>query len=161
MTDYMQKDVLLQKIQDSYTAFSTLIATLDRDQLTTPGVNGKWSIKDNIAHLSAWQKRTVDILQTLRDNTIYVNPTPDMSDDDINEQFYQANRARTLEDVQSELSTVNQQVIASVQELTEAQINNPLPRNEKHAIWEKILGDTTEHFEEHTQIIQSWLAKQP
>lgn len=160
MTEYMQKDTLLQKMRDGYTSFSTFIATLPHDQLTTPGVNGKWSVKDNLAHLSAWQKRTINVVHAVRDAVNRPDPTPGMSEDEINEQFYQANRTRSLVDIQSELSTVSQQLISSVQELTEAQINGPLPWNDGNAVWSNILGNTSEHYEEHRQIIQHWLASQ-
>lgn len=160
MTESIQKQVLLQKMQDGYSSFSAFIDTLDRDQLTKPGVNGKWSVKDNLAHLSSWQRRTINAVHSVRDKKNLPDPTPGMSEDEINEQFYQANRDRTLEEVQTEFQEISQQLIASVQELTEAQINAPLPWNKEQNIWPNILGNTSEHYEEHSQIIKRWLARQ-
>jgi hypothetical protein len=160
MTEYMSKDTLLQKMQDSYSSFSAFLATLDHDQFTTPGVNGNWSIKDNLAHISAWQKRVLDFVQAVRDNRTPPNPTPGMSIDEINEHIYQANRTRSVEDVLSELNTISQQLIAGTQELSEEQLNRPVAGRDDKPIWRGILGDTAEHYEEHGQIIKNWFATQ-
>jgi len=49
------KAELLAIIRDGYEQFEDLLASLQEEQMTIPGVNGSWSVKDNLAHLTAWQ----------------------------------------------------------------------------------------------------------
>ena len=49
------KAALLAMIQAGYEQLEVLLATLSPEQMTIPGVNGSWSVKDNLAHLAAWQ----------------------------------------------------------------------------------------------------------
>ena len=65
MSETIAKAVLLDNIQAEYNRLESLLAPLSEEQLTTPGVNGPWSIKDNIAHLTAWQDYLLHQLQVL------------------------------------------------------------------------------------------------
>jgi len=49
------KAALLANIQAGYDQLEALLASLSEEQMTNPGVNGSWSVKDNLAHLTAWQ----------------------------------------------------------------------------------------------------------
>ena len=51
MAEYIAKKQLLEKISSGYSAFSVLLSSLSETQLTTPGVNDGWSVKDH-GHIS-------------------------------------------------------------------------------------------------------------
>ena len=51
----VDKAALLANIQAGYDQLEALLASLSEEQMTIPGVNGSWSVKDNLAHLTAWQ----------------------------------------------------------------------------------------------------------
>jgi hypothetical protein len=63
MPEPIAKAALLDTIQTGYSQFETLLAPLSEEQMTTPTVNGTWSIKDTIAHLTAWQGYLLNQLQ--------------------------------------------------------------------------------------------------
>ncbi|HZR42066.1 MAG TPA: ClbS/DfsB family four-helix bundle protein [Ktedonobacteraceae bacterium] len=160
MTEHIDKTQLLDAIRTSYTSFEAVLAPLSPEQMTTPGVNGTWSIKDNIAHISAWHRLLLDRLQAVRDNVDYHWPWNEgASDDEINEQFYQQNKARSLDDVLTEFRSLHQQIIEQVQAISNEDLNRPLSWRNGKPIWPAIVGDTSEHYPDHTQIIQDWLAK--
>ncbi|GCE27260.1 hypothetical protein KDA_27440 [Dictyobacter alpinus] len=161
MTEYVTKAELLTRMQDGYTAFTALLSSLSDEQLTTPGVNGKWSIKDNIAHLSTWEKSVITALDALHNYVEPGNPTAGMSEDEQNELYYQANKDRPLSEVRNEFATVSQEIQSAVERLSDDQINSPLPwSTSTNPIWPWIAGNTYEHYEEHAQIIEKWLATQ-
>ena len=158
MPEYTGKAALLADINDGYTKFKAQLAPLSEEQLTTPGVNGTWSIKDNIAHLSAWQKIWLARLLAVRDNTHYEEDTIVGLDVDTgNEQLYQQNKTRSLSDVLTEFDTSYQQVAQTLESMTDEQINQPQDWLEGQPVLSYIAGDTVEHYEEHGQIIQAWL----
>jgi hypothetical protein len=158
MPEYTDKATLLADINDSHTKFKAQLAPLSEEQLTTPGVNGTWSIKDNIAHLSAWQKVLLARLLAVRDNTHYEEDTIASLDVDTgNEQLYQQNKTRSLSDVLAEFDSIHQQVVQTVESMTDEQINKPQDWLGGQPVLGYITGDTVEHYEEHGQIIQTWL----
>ncbi len=160
MTEHIDKTQLLNDIRSSYTNLETVLAPLSAEQMTTPGVNGSWSIKDNIAHLSAWQRVLLNRLEAVRNNTA---PSEELYDeetvDTLNERFYQQDTSRSLDDVLAEFRSLYQQVIEQVQALSNDDLNRPLSWREGEPVWPTIVGNTNEHYQEHAQIIQDWLAK--
>jgi hypothetical protein len=157
MPEYTDKAALLADINDSYAKLKAQIAPLSEEQLTTPGVNSTWSIKDNIAHLSAWQKVLLAKLQAVRDHTRYERPFAGLDDDTINERFYQQNKTRSLNDVLSEFDTLHQQIVQTLESMTDEQINKPQDWLGGRPVRDYIPGDTVEHYDEHSQIIQTWM----
>lgn len=161
MTEYATKAELLTRMSDGYTEFTALLSSLNAEQLTTSGVNGKWSIKDTIAHLSAWQNRILTILEVIYNQVEFSDPTPGMSEDDINELYYQASKDRPLIEVRNEFAAISLEVQSAVERLSDAQLNTPVPWwSAETPIWLGVAGDTFQHYQEHTKIIQQWLASQ-
>lgn len=157
MPEYTGKAVLLADINSSYAKFKAQLAPLSEEQLTTPGVNGTWSVKDNIAHLSAWQEVLLARLLAVRDNTHYEDTISGLDVDTGNEQLYQQSKMRSLSDVLTEFDAIHQQVVQALESMTDEQINQPQDWLGGRPVLDYIAGDTTEHYEEHGQIIQAWL----
>src|SRR5687767_5719828 len=55
-------DRILEQIQESRKAVEEFVSVLDEGALTTPGAEG-WSIKDHVAHLTAWRKMVLGYLE--------------------------------------------------------------------------------------------------
>src|SRR5579883_620953 len=125
MTMYIDKATLLANLREGYRTFEALVQSLSEEQLTTPGVNGTWSVKDNIAHLSAWEKRTIHRLQVMQQGGEPTDPTPGMSDDEINERFYQENKDRPLSEILAEFRSLFSQLEQEVQNLSDEELNQP------------------------------------
>ncbi len=160
MSEYISKEQLLEKMRSGYDAFSALLSSLSEAQLTTPNVNGGWSIKDNIAHLSAWQRRQIARDQAVREGIELPDPTPGMSIDEINELYYQQNKDRALADILDEFHETAQSLQESIEALTDEQLNSPITWLNGRTLASYVAGDSYEHYEEHTEIIQQWLARQ-
>lgn len=157
MTEQQDKAVLLEKMNAGYRAFENLLAPLSEEQLTTPSVNGTWSIKDNIAHLSQWHKRTINMLQAVKGGVSLPDPTPGMSEQEINEMFYQQNHARSLQDVQAEFRATFQQFVDSIHALSNEELNKPQEWLENRPVVLWIAGNSYDHYQEHAAIIEAWL----
>jgi hypothetical protein len=160
MAEHIAKEQLLEKMQSSYATFNTLISSLSETQLTTPGVNGDWSVKDNIAHLSAWHRRQIARNEAVYQGVEIPDPTPGMGVEEINELYYKQNKDRSLADVLAEFHETARQVREGVERMTDEQLNSPIDWLNGHTIAEYVEGNSYGHYEEHTEIIQHWLAQQ-
>ena len=81
MSDPTTKDELLAAMDQGYTTFELLLAPLSETQLTIPGVNGEWSIKDILAHLAAWQGRVAERLEAILAHNDAYQPVPAVNND--------------------------------------------------------------------------------
>lgn len=158
MVEYISKSQLLEKIRTRHAAFEQLLAPLSESQMTTPGVNGLWSIKDSIAHLNAWQGVALNRLRAAASGKEPTVPQY-FTIDDLNERFYQENKARSLPDVMADYRRTHQEIVEAVEALSEDDLNNPHRYSwwEGEPLWPNIAGNTYEHIDEHVGSIQQWL----
>ena len=153
---YVNKDILLNDIRKGYTDFDTLLSSLNEQQMMMTGNDG-WTIKDHIAHLTAWQQRTLNMLQAVMDNVELPDPTPDMTTDQINEQFHQRDVSLTLDGVLAGHRDIQQRMLNAVQTMSEEDVNKPISWLDDRPIVGWVIGNTYEHYEEHTKYMQQWL----
>jgi len=161
MPETITKAALLDNIQTGYSQFETLLAPLSEEQMTSPTVNGPWSIKDNIAHLTVWQGYLLEQLQGIIDGKEPPEFMPGLTtEDEINERVYQENRDRSLAEVLAAFRASYQRVLTTVQSLSEEALNAPSPWSKSgNPIWPFIAGNTYGHYEEHGNIIRRWLGR--
>src|SRR5712692_11760910 len=112
MPEKLEKAILLDKIQTGYNQFEAILAPLNEEQMTPPTVNGPWSVKDNIAHLTAWQGYLLDQLQGVLLGKEPSEFMPGLStEDEINEHFYSKNKDRPLAEVLAAFRASYQRVL--------------------------------------------------
>jgi hypothetical protein len=161
MPETIEKNELVGSIQNGYNQFETLIAPLNDEQMTTPGVNGSWSVKDHIAHLTVWQDYLQSQLQGMLEDREPPKFMPGLSEDEINEGFFQQSQDRPLIEVIADFRLSYQRVLATLQSMSEVSINAPIPWSKsENASWDFIADNTYEHYKEHGNLIRGWLSQQ-
>ncbi len=55
----MDRSKLLKRLADGWTAFEASYTGLSDAEMGEPGVTGSWSIKDIIAHVTAWEEESL------------------------------------------------------------------------------------------------------
>ena len=155
------KAELLSMIQGGYDKLEALLASLDAEQMTTPGVNGSWSVKDNLAHLAAWQSYQATRMEGVLDGVEPPSLAPGLDEegeDAINDYIYQENRGRALSDVLAEFRDSYQRVLAATRALSWEALNEPFPWYDNGVpVGAYTLGNTVGHYALHQEIIQQWL----
>src|SRR5260370_2965123 len=58
----MKKQQVFQQLEQAWTARKESYAGLSDAQLTEPGVMGEWSVKDILAHVTAWEEEALKYL---------------------------------------------------------------------------------------------------
>jgi hypothetical protein len=128
MDSTTSKAQLLDDLQSEQAGWEALLAEIGEEHMTQPGVAGEWSIKDVVAHLTAWRRRTVGRFQAaLRHEPSPPPPWPSQlqTDDEINAWFYAADRDRSLADVLNESRDVFQQLVETLAAFPEADLQDP------------------------------------
>lgn len=163
----MDKSKLLGMIRAEHTRWETLLAEVGEVQMTQPGVEGEWSVKDIIAHVTAYEEWIVVRLDSaLRGETLQLE-TDQLDLDQRNAWIFEENRNRPLHDVLAKSRQVFQQLLALVQALSDEDLSDPhrleplldpvwtdgLP------VWKCIVADSYEHYGQHIPSIRAWLDK--
>jgi hypothetical protein len=113
-------------------------------------VDGEWTRKDVLAHLEAWERRLIALAATLRAGD---PPPPNVETDALNEQFFQASRHRSVDDVRTRERDAYQQMLAVIDEAADEELfdggHYRWTDGEPFASWFRENGD--EHFDEHLE----------
>ena len=161
----MDREQLLETMKTTQTDWQALLTEVGEARMTVAGVTGDWSVKDVIAHLTAWEKRTVARLTAVREGGV-PQPAPwppNLSEEKINAWIYEANRDRTLHDLLEDSRRVQDQIMKQLQSITNEELNSPgrFSWLDGNALAEYIPGNTYEHYQEHGELIRKWLAHRP
>jgi hypothetical protein len=161
MTEHVNKTSILRKMSDGYEALEDILAPLDKTQYLIEGIIPGWSIKDILAHIHSWHHRLLTVLEAATRNQQPSLSGPDNVDelDKLNAQFYQENKALSLDEVLAEFHTSYQHIFNMVQTMPEEDLVNPhrFAWTQGGPLWQAIAGDTYEHYQEHLIQIQEWL----
>ncbi len=158
----ISKTQLLAELKDENASWLALLDDIGEDNMTQPEVAGGWSIKDIVAHITGWRRRTVRRLQAALNNEQEVTMPwpPELEEvDDINAWIYEANRDRSLAEVLRDSDEVFQQMVDALAAFPEEKIE-ALQRFgwlEGEPLSGKLFFA---HFhEEHEADMRAWLAR--
>ena len=165
----MKKSELLNWLQEEYKQWEVLLEQIGSTHMDEPGVNGQWSMKDVIAHLSDDNRRLVANIQAAQRSE--PEPPPPwpahlQTDDEINAWIYESNRGRSVRQVLDESHQLFQHLLAVVKELSEdVQIDTVhqggrayyLVRLDDQRVQP---GEFFDHFhDDHEPDVRAWLAR--
>jgi hypothetical protein len=166
MSDPTNKTELLDTMQSSFAAFEALLAPLNEAQLIAPGVNGDWSIKDILAHITAWQERMANRLEAIVRHEDGAQIKPSITNEEemnrFNDTTFTANHLRPLNDIQARFRASTQRLQASVEAANESDLFEPgrFAWMEGEPLWKNVGGNSFWHYGEHASMIEEWLASQ-
>ncbi len=94
------KDHILAALKEQFDRWEELLGAMENEQLDTPHLPSKWTIKDEIVHLRSWQLRSIARLEAaLSDREPQfpkwlpgVEPDTEANTDLINDWIYQTSR---------------------------------------------------------------------
>jgi hypothetical protein len=162
----MKKAELLSWLQGKYAEWEELLAQIGEERMDRGGVNGDWSMKDIVAHLTAWNGYLVARLGAAqRGAGAPAPPWPAQieAEDDINGWIYEANRHRSARDVLDETHRVHQQLLAVIAGFPDdVRVERIEPAY--HLVWvgdERFnVGEFFDHFkDDHEPDVRAWLAR--
>jgi hypothetical protein len=164
MSPPLSREEALAAFDSARREHQDFLAAIPRERMTEPGATGPWSVKDVIAHVAAWRRRTLARLEAAAAGK--PEPPPpwpaDLHDDDpINAWFYEQHRDEPLDAVLAEWNASFDRLRAAVVALPDKALFDPtyFPWMEGAALIEALRGGFLGHFrEEHEPTLRAWLA---
>lgn len=145
-----------------------LVAEAGPERMELPGVTGDWTLKDVIGHLTGWRVWSVARMEGAVKNE---EPTPPWSEgleeetdagvDRINEEFYAANRDRSVADVLHDSRENFDRLESALMALSEANLFDTAryPWLDGYAPADVIHGSAGHLYEEHEPTMSAFLTQ--
>ena len=162
----MNKIELLDWLQEEYRRWELLLHEIGPTRMDQPGVNGDWSMKDVVAHLTGWNRWLILRLQAAgRGDPEPPPPWPAQiqAEDEINAWIYESNRGRSVREVLEESDQVHQQLLAVIEGLPD-EVRIELIEPAYHLVWVEDrrfpASEFFDHFrDDHEPDVRAWLAR--
>lgn len=137
--------------------WDALLEEVDEVRIQQPGVCGKWSIKDLIAHVTWFEAEMVELFRSC---TLSGSPLWELKTDQRNERIFQDNQFRSLDDIRQESLKVFAHLLTAIEEVTPAALLDPGEISGMPADWdplEILASNTWGHYEVHSRHIRDFL----
>ena len=144
-------------LQQKRAAWEALLAQLDEQRMLQSGIEGTWSVKDLIAHISWYEREMVPVIRL---RVFTGSEWWELPVDARNEMIYQQSRQRPLQEIVEEGQRSYTELLEAVQSLNDEDLNNPhrfrdMP--EDWVPWQIFAGNSFEHYQEHLPTLHKWV----
>ena len=151
MGKQISKDQLLKDIYTERRRLEKILSSLSEEDMIKPGVIGRWTVKDILMHLVAWEKLFLDWYHAGIQVSHPVIMPVGMSKkaiDALNQEIYEKNRSRSLDDVLFDFHTSYQQTLTTIMAIPEEDMftYGRFEWTGRFTLAEYISGNTCNHY---------------
>ncbi len=158
---------MLKRMQDGWDSFQAYLKTLAEQQMTVPGDDVGWTVKDHIVHLAAWEDGIAALLagQSRRERMGVDQETWKSGDfDRINAVIQAQHKGKSLAEARKMLEDAHQRLVDGVRQLSDQDLLRPYRSFDQNStsdnpIFASIVGNSYGHYEEHKPWIEGIVAK--
>ena len=158
-------DELLKRLQEGNDHLFSLITGLEDSELEAAGVEGLWSVKDLLAHITHWNRHGIEWLDSVRRGETPLMPVKGNNMEEIREEMakinatvHQENRGRPVSEVLEDYRETFAQVIDRVERLDEEHLDRVFdyPWASEAVTGRTVVMWRVWHQESHTKPILTW-----
>jgi hypothetical protein len=153
----MDRQALIAAIENSRAELNAALEGLTVEQLMAPGAAGEWSVKDILAHITAWE---VDLLTNLGRVKRGQKPGRIVWDaaaiEDQNAKWWAEYRDRPLERVMEDFRGVHRQVLRQVAAMSDKDLAAPVGWRRGEPMYQFFMVYVVNHETEHLAALKAW-----
>ena len=161
---------LKDMMQASRDRLSGLLSQLSDEEMSVVDPESGWAIKDHLVHIACWEVGIAALLQG-RDRWAAMGVDEDtrnrVSMDQLNDLICEQNRNLTADDARVTLEGAHREMMTALEGLTDDDLQRPYshflgqpPGEDTRPIINWIAGNTYGHYDEHSEWIAAYLARQ-
>jgi uncharacterized protein (TIGR03083 family) len=145
----MTRTELLDRVSEAHGALRRALDGLTEEDATRAGLNARWSVKDALAHIAAWELEGARVITEIQNGTYRSQPFTKETIDDFNRAAVENRRARTMAEVREEFDAAHRRIVEVLEEL-------PDDVDEKSNEYKFAEGVTFRHHKHHAAQIEEW-----
>lgn len=162
--EQISKPELLARIRSERQNLEDTLAQLNEEQVIQPNIEGEFSVKDILAHITVWEKRMSRWVNETILGEIPEIPAPDMTWDDLdqlNHQTYLENCDKPMDKVLEDFNLSFQEVLKVVENTSEEDLIEAerFRWREGHPLWKMVAANTWWHYKMPNESIRNGFAK--
>ena len=161
------KDHILAALREEFIQWEALLASMSEAQCVAPHLPGTWSTKDEIAHLWAWQQRSIARLEAARHARepafpawpATLDPNSEDSTGEINAWLFESYRDLPWSTVHQQWRDGYHRFLAVAEAISERDLldSSKYPWMDGRPLVFVLLG-SYDHHQEHLDDLTAWLA---
>ncbi|HEU4783033.1 MAG TPA: DinB family protein, partial [Ktedonobacterales bacterium] len=142
--------------------WNALLAQVGPNRMEIPGVEGVWSVKELVAHLTWYERAVVDGAAQIMNTGTFTRPNDGRGMDERNVRIAAESRARPTDEVLAEADDVFAQLLKVIAACPDDLLNNAklLGLPDDVPPWMRVANNSYLHYQQHEQSIRAWLAHQ-
>jgi hypothetical protein len=156
----------LSRMAERRAELERIVEEFKPDRLEVAGPDG-WSAKDHLAHVAAWEKSLLALLNGEdRAEAVGIGRADyeSMDTDGINEVIFEAHRSMPLAEVLEDFHSTHQRVLDTVEAMDDADLYMPYSHYQPDSVDDRpvinwVAGNTIRHFDEHIEWMTALLAE--
>jgi hypothetical protein len=150
----MTREQLLKQLEKAWLALKASYAGLLDSQLLEPGVTGKWSVRDILAHVTTWEEEALKHLPLIREGGRPPRYRAKYGGiDAFNALMTKQKADLSLSDVLNQLDEIHGRLLDYVRQAPEEQFT------EETRFRRRLRLDTYSHYPKHANAIRKWREK--
>lgn len=142
-------ETVIDQIENSYTQLAQLYRDVPVSQLTAPSMSNGWSVKDVVAHISAWEWRCAWLLDEAHDSDLPLQAEPDV--EALNAEAYEDRKNWSWEEVDFDARAAHRSLLAAIRQI-------PPHRLQEEVVAHSIAQETWGHYQQHLPALRQWRA---
>lgn len=147
-------------LQAERTHWNALLAQVGLAHMEEPGVEGDWSVKELVAHLTWYEQAVVEGARQVLSGGTFTRRRPEgLGLDENNARLAAASRARPASEVLAEADEVFGQLLAIVAACPQDLLNDPrrLGLPDDLLPWMGVANNSYAHYRQHEPALRAWL----
>jgi hypothetical protein len=145
----MNKQQVIERLEDRWADFHQSFEGLSESQMTRPGPDDGWPIKDILVHVRTWEAEALKYLPIILEN----QRLPRYKDlyggiNAFNALTYETNKDLPLKTVQTNLRDTHQRLLTYLQSIPEEHFASGT------RFLRRLSADTYNHYPEHSETIK-------
>jgi hypothetical protein len=161
-TEPKTRQELLKILVKEHLHWEAVIGKLSEDQYLEAGIDGRFSVKDLLAHIVDWEQRMLQWINETLAGIVPQRPAPGMTWDDLdrlNEQTFLANKDRDLDEIMAASDESYSRSLDLIQNLTDEDLfdGSRFAWREGDPLWHMVAANTWWHYREHRLQVENWL----
>lgn len=156
-SEQINKPELLERIRTERARLEGILARMTVEQMLLPGASGEWTVKDVLAHISAWEGWMVRWTDMhLRGEAPDV-PLP-WDVERMNAGTFALAKDKPLAEVLEEFRQSYQDALALAESLSKDQLQTEYTDTwPMGPLWTGVAANTFWHYKQHRESIEAWL----
>ena len=153
---------LADVLQTERAQWNALLAQVGPNRMEIPGVEGTWSVKELVAHLTWYEQAVVDGARQITSTGTFTRANDGVGIDERNARVTAESRARSVAEVLAEADDVFAQLLKVIAACPDDLLNNAklLGLPDDVPPWMRVANNSYLHYQQHEQSIRAWLARQ-